>query len=126
MIVFVVIFIIYSAFYLHNETVIQGTAYEIAIYGTTLDKSDSMKMQEKMQKKYKDAIDGRLISMNEPQMSMEVNGNAVTVSISGTMNTVSLGLFDNYNNEQISAKKTVKYNNPIDKIWVLKFIENLK
>ena len=62
-------------------------------------------MQDKMQKKYKDAIEGRLISMNEPQMRMEVNGNAVTVSISGTMNTASLGVFDNYNSEQISAKK---------------------
>lgn len=126
LVVSVVLFIIYSAFYLHNEAVIQGVAYEIAIYGTMLDKSDKSVMQEKMEKKYKDAIDGRLISMDEPKLNIECEGKTIKVNICGRMDTVIFGISDNYNDRLISAERIVKYSNPIDKIWVLKLIENLK
>lgn len=125
MVVFVVLFTVYSAFYLHNVTIIQETAYETAIYGTMLDQSDTNQMKQKMQKKYTDAIEGRLISMEDPQVNIEVNGGSITVSISGSMRTVPVGFLSNYNNYEINAKKKVSYSNPLDKIRILKLIEEL-
>ena len=120
MVVFVVIFIVYSAFYMHNEAVICGAVYETAIYGSTLDKTDVNVMQKKMLEKYNQSIGHRLISMDNPQVKIEVNGKDVKVKIRGVMKTASIGFIPDYNGFAITAEKIVSYSNPIDKIRVLK------
>lgn len=125
LVVFTVLFIVYSSFYLHNVTVIEGAAYELAIYGTMLDKTDVTDMKAKMQEKYKSAVKGRLISMDEPQMNIEVEGDSISVSIKGTMHTVPTGLVSNYNNYVIHATRQVSYNNVLNKIRILKVIDKI-
>lgn len=106
--------------------VIQEAVYEVAIYGSVLDKSDSEKMKEKMQSKYKNTIENRLISMKESNMSVKVEGNSVTVSISAEMKMVGIGFLPNYNANIISAEKSVTSVNPIPKIRILKMIKDMK
>lgn len=125
LVLYTVIFIIYSAFYLHNEMILQEAVYETAIYGTMLDKSDVGQMQTKMSQKYNEAVGGRLISMKQPGVCMEVKDNEITVSVQGRMDTVPIGFASNYHRDIICAEKTVSYSNPLDKIRILKLIENL-
>ena len=111
---------------MHNQTVIYGAAYEVAIYGTTLERSDISKMKAKMQEKYQESVGDRLISMESPEVTMEVNGDDVTVKISGKMRTVKLGFLPDYNHAVIRTERTVSYSNPVDKIRILTMIDEIQ
>lgn len=124
-VLFTVIFILYSAFYMHNRAVLQETAYEMAIYASNLDYRDTEEMKRKMWEKYQNAIEGRLISMKEPEVSMEVKSKDITVRISAEMTTVPLVFFQDYNHAVIQVKKSVSMGNPLSMIRGIKAIKRV-
>lgn len=111
---------------MHNQAVMKEVAYETAIYGTMLDKVNSKEMKGKMWNKYENSIEGRLISMKKPDGSIKVEGNTITVKVRGTMDTVPIGFLPSFNGYEIIAEKSVTFNNPLDKIRILKMIKNAR
>ena len=122
-VLYVLLFIIYSAFYLNNCMVLEEAAYETALYGTTLERKDVSMMKQKMQKKYSDAVGGRVIAMSRPSCSIEVKDGYVTVQISGTMHTISSGFLPGYNGMVLSSQKKAELWNPMDKIRLNKLLD---
>lgn len=120
MVLFSIVFILYSAFYMHNQAVIKEAAYETAIYGTVLYAKNTEEMKRKMQEKYRNSIDGRLIAMKKPVFSIKADNKGVTVSIKGKMTTGPLWFLPGYNQPQITAEKQVSYRNPVQKIRLTK------
>lgn len=125
-VIFSVFFIIYSAFFMHNQSVIREAVYETAIYGTTLNLKNTNEMKQKLQKKCQTAIEGRLISMKKPQVFLSVKKNCVSVQISGEMSTTPLWFLPNYNGSKISVQKSVSAKNPIQTIQMLKLMKGLQ
>lgn len=124
-VLYVIVFILYSAFYINNVVVINEAAYETAIYGTTLNRSRTEDMKTKMQSKYTSSIQGRLIAMAKPECSIEVSGNYVTVSIRSVMYHAGIGIFPGYSGSEISVQKKAKLWSPIDKMRINKAFEKL-
>ncbi len=125
-VIFTVLFILYTAFYMHNRAVIQEAAYETAIYGTTLNRKDTNNMKQNMQIKYQNSIEGRLISMGKPQIAMEVKDHNVIVQIQGAMMTVPIGFLPDYNSEDVWARKSVSFKNPVQIIRLKRAWDSLK
>lgn len=125
MVVFVLLFIIYSAFYMHNQAVLNTAAYETAVYGSTLDPAEE-KIKGKMSGKCMDAIRGRLIAMKSPDIYVQVDGSRVTVKIHGEMQTISAGWLPTYDGEKIEVEKTVEYQNPVHKLRLWNTIKGLR
>lgn len=122
-IMYAILFIFYSAFYINNEVVLREAAYETAIYGTTLDRTQTESMKTMMQKKYVSAVKGKLFAMEMPNCSISVDKKYITVTVSGVMKNVSLAFLPGYNDIQIFAEKRVKLWNPIDELWINKLFE---
>lgn len=125
MVIFVLLFIIYSAFYMHNQAVLNTAAYETAVYGSTLNPAEE-KIREKMSGKYMDAIKGRLIAMKSPDVNVQVDDSRVTVKIRGEMQTISVGWLPTYDGERIEVEKTVEYQNPVHKLRLWNTIKGLR
>lgn len=119
MILFVVVFLIYSCFYLHDDMVIQEATHEIAIYGTTLDYRDTKKMKALMKEKYENAINGRLLATKDVTYDMKFDEDKIKVTIKGIMKNVAVGIFPGYEGTKISATKEAKFTNPVKTIkWM--------
>lgn len=125
-IMYAILFIFYSAFYINNQVVIREAAHETAIYGTTLDRTKTGDMKVMMQNKYTASVKGRLFAMNTPECSIEVRGSYITVEISGIMQNVAIDFIPGYNEIVISAQKKVKLWDPIDKMRINKMLEKIK
>lgn len=121
-VLFVILFLIYLAFYLHNCVVIKEAAYETAIYGTTLDFSDPKEMKQKMLEKYDRAIEGRLISMEKAAISITIEQRDITVCVKSRMKTAGLGFLSDFNQLIIFSEKTVTGENPLEKILLVKLL----
>lgn len=122
-IMYAILFIFYSAFFINNQVVIREAAHETAIYGTTLDRTKTEDMKVMMQKKYVSAVKGKLFAMEMPNCSIEVKKDYITVSVSGVMQNVSTAFMPGYDGIQIFAEKRVKLWNPIDELWINKVFE---
>lgn len=125
MVLFVLLFIIYSAFYMHNQAVLNIAAYETAVYGSTLNPAEE-EIKEKMSGKYMEAIKGRLIAMKRPDVYVQVDGSRVTVKTCGEMQTISVGWLPTYDGEKIEVEKTVEYQNPVHKLRLWNTIKGLR
>ena len=124
-VLFAVLFVINSAFYMHNQTVVRETVYEIAIYATTLNRENINEMKSRVQEKYLHSIEGRLISMNQPEISVKVENDSITVKISGEMNTAGGSLLPSYNHAVVNAEKTVSFCDPKQTLRLLKKMKSL-
>lgn len=122
-VLYVILFLFYSAFYMNDRIVIQEAAYETALYGTTLNRTKTDQMKQKMQSKYTSAIKGRLIAMEEPACSIEVKNGYVTVTISGQMKTISMWVLPTYDGTIITAEKQAELWNPMDTLRINQLLE---
>lgn len=121
----VVLFLIYSAFYIHNREVLTEAAYETAVYGSVIDRTDSDSMKRKMLAKCSRAVRERLISAKTPTYYIEVDKNQVTVSVSSKMQAVQLVGLENFYNTGIQAKRSAIYVNPVDRVRLAASIRKL-
>ena len=122
----VILFLIYSAFYMHNRAVLMEAAYETAIYGTTLDVSDIDTAKRKVLGKCYRSLSDRLISAGKPSYDIQANKNRITVSVKSTMNTVQLEGIGSYQNSTLSVTRSANYVNPIDRVRLYKYLHGMQ
>lgn len=122
----VILFLIYSAFYMHNQAVLMEAAYETAIYGTTLDVSDIDTAKRKVIGKCRRALSDRLVSADKPSYNIQADKNQITVSVKCTMKTVQLAGIGSYQNSVISVRRSADYVNPIDRVRMYTYLQGIQ
>lgn len=125
LVLYSVIFIVYAAFYMHNVAVLKETAYETAIYGTTLDKRQTEQMKQELHIKYNQAIGGRTIAMERPKAGIEVKNDQVIVRIAGKMKDAPISVLPNLGGS-IVVEESVGFMNPLSKLRIYKMFKNIK
>lgn len=115
----IVVFILYSCFYLHDDMVIQETAHEVAIYGTTLDYKETREMKNLMSKKYQKSVEGRLLATKVHKIEMKFEDGKVKITICGIMKNVVSGMFPGYKGLKISATREAEFTDPVKTVkWM--------
>lgn len=79
----VFVWVIYLGFYLHNQSFLQGVAYEMAVIGTLYD--DEREALSAMEERKGELLANHLLKADAVQIEVKIHKEQVCVDLKGTM-----------------------------------------
>lgn len=125
LVLYSVIFVIYTAFYMHNVAVLKEAAYETAVYGSTLDMKQPEQAKQQLRLKYNNAIDGKTIAMEKPNAKIEFVNHQIIVRVSAKMKKAPILVLHNLGGV-VTVEKSAESIDPIKQVRLNRILENVK
>lgn len=124
-ILFAMLFIIYTGFYVHNRAIAEEAAYEAAIYGSSLDNTDLNKVQKQVEQRLEGIMEDRLFSVQDKSLSVQANKERVQVEITIKMKSWNfLSIFEGYiSSRNIQYSESAEYIYPKRMLYIAEIIQ---
>ncbi len=124
----VIVFIIYGAFYIHDRAVLDAAAYESALRGSEIT-SEKADVFDKVKTTGETAIKGSLLATKNVNMDIEINKDKITVKYQGDFaipRGVVLVPGMNFGGSTVTAEGHSIRLNPTGFVRECRIVENLK